>query len=176
MPTRSSPALWDNKYIFANDNGEIIALNSFSGDSIYVYKIEGSFFSGSTIVDGTIYIGNNNGKLYALNVEDGKVIWEFNSNSRILMTPAVDDENVVFGNLAGSLFSLNKLDGSLNWKTEFRGVLNSTPLITKNKIIVPEVFFSFHIVDKEGWKHFKRLLFRWKSKVFSGIFPKIFFL
>jgi hypothetical protein len=40
----------------------------------------------------------------------------------------------------------------LNWQTEFEGVLNSTPMLTNNLIILPDVLFSFHIVEKENGK------------------------
>ena len=49
VPTRSSPALVNNLFIFGNDNGEIIALNDSTGDSVYVKNIGGHFFSGLTI-------------------------------------------------------------------------------------------------------------------------------
>jgi outer membrane protein assembly factor BamB len=176
VPTRSSPSMKNNLFIFGNDNGEIISLDNSTGDSIYVSNIGGSFFSGSTIVENVIYIGNNNGKLYALNLDDGKMIWEFNSNARIIMTPAVDNENVVFGNLAGYLFSLNRNDGTLNWKTKFRGVLNATPLLTENRIVVPEVFFSFHLVDKKDGSIIKDFYLDGRAKYSPVYYKDILFI
>jgi outer membrane protein assembly factor BamB len=176
VPTRSSPSMKNNLFIFGNDNGEIISLDNSTGDSIYVSNIGGSFFSGSTIVENVIYIGNNNGKLYALNLDDGKMIWEFNSNARIIMTPAVDNENVVFGNLAGYLFSLNRNDGTLNWKTKFRGILNATPLLTENRIVVPEVFFSFHLVDKKDGSIIKDFYLDGRAKYSPVYYKDILFI
>jgi outer membrane protein assembly factor BamB len=176
VPTRSSPSMENNLFIFGNDNGEIISLDNSTGDSIYVSNIGGSFFSGSTIVDDVIYIGNNNGKLYALNLNDGKVIWDFNSHARIMMTPAVDNENVVFGNLAGYLFSLNRNDGKLNWKTKFRGILNATPLLTENKIVVPDAFFSFHLVDKKDGSIIKDFHLDGRAKYSPVYYKEILFI
>ena len=173
VPTRSSPSMEKNLFIFGNDDGEIISLNSSTGDSVYVSDIGGSFFSGSTIVDNVIYIGNNNGKLYAINLDSGKVIWEFDSEARILMTPSVDYENVIFGNLEGNLFSLNRNDGTLNWKTKFRGVLNATPLLTDNLVVVPEVFFSFHLVDKKDGSIIKDFHLDGRAK-YSPVYYKDF--
>ncbi|RKY94467.1 MAG: hypothetical protein DRQ01_02270 [Ignavibacteriae bacterium] len=176
VPTRSSPSMKNNLFIFGNDKGEIISLDNSTGDSVYVSNIGGSFYSGSTIVDDIIYIGNNNGKLYALNLDDGKVIWEFDSEARILMTPAADEENIVFGNLAGDLFSLNRTDGTLNWKTKFRGVLNATPMLTKNMIIVPEVFFSFHLVDKKDGSIIKDFYLDGRAKYSPVYYKGILFI
>jgi len=176
VPTRSSPSMKNNLIIFGNDKGEIISLDNATGDSVYVSNIGGSFYGGSTIVDGVIYIGNNNRKLYALNLDDGNVIWEFDSEARILMTPAADSENIVFGNLAGNLFSLNRIDGTLNWKTKFRGVLNATPLLTENRIIVPEVFFSFHLVDKKDGNVIKDFYLDGRSKYSPVFFRDLLFI
>jgi outer membrane protein assembly factor BamB len=66
------------------------------------------------------------------------------------MNPAIDDSNVYIGNLKGELFSFNKITGKLNWKSSLDGVLNSTPLITKNRIIITNLFKSFSIIDKEN--------------------------
>ena len=176
VPTRSSPSMKNNLFIFGNDNGEIISLDVLTGDSVYVSNIGGSFYSGSTIVDDVIYIGNNNGKLYALNLDDGKMIWEFDSDARIIMTPAVDNENVFFGNLAGYLYSLNRADGKLNWKTKFRGVLNATPLLTENRIVVPEVFFSFHLVDKKDGSIIKDFYLDGRAKYSPVYYKGILFI
>lgn len=176
VPTRSSPSMKNNLFIFGNDNGEIISLDILDGDSVYVSNIGGSFFSGSTIAENVIYIGNNNGKLYALNFDDGKVIWEFNSDARILMTPSVDDESVVFGNLAGYLFSLNRTDGTLNWKTKFRGILNATPLLTENRIVIPDTFFSFHLVDKNDGSIIKDFYLDGRAKYSPVYFKGILFI
>ncbi len=176
VPTRSSPSMKNNLLIFGNDKGEIISLDTSTGDSVYVSNVGGSFFSGSTIVDNVIYIGNSNGKLYALNLVDGKVIWEFDSEAKILMTPAADEENIVFGNLAGLLFSLNKTDGTLNWKTKFRGVLNTTPLLLKNRIVVPEVFFSFHLVDKKDGSVIKDFQLDGRAKYSPVYYKDILFI
>lgn len=176
VPTRSSPSMENHLIIFGNDKGEIISLDNSTGDSVYVSIVGGSFHSGSTIVDNMIYIGNNNGKLFALNLGDGKVIWEFDSEARILMTPAVDNENVVFGNLEGILFSLDRIDGTLNWKTKFRGVLNTTPLLTENMIIVPEVFFSFHLVDKNNGSIVKDLFLDGRAKYSPVYYRDILFI
>lgn len=146
--TRCTPVYKDSLFIFGNDEGEIIALNYNSGDTVYVSEIGGQFYSGITISGSIMYVGNENGNLYAINFSDGKVIWQFNSGARILMNPAVDDENVIFGNLGGTLFSLNKKDGTLNWQQQFRGVLNATPLLTNNIIVLPDVFLAFHLIDK----------------------------
>jgi outer membrane protein assembly factor BamB len=175
-PTRSSPAMKDDILVFGNDSGEIIALNSTTGDSVYARKIGGQFYSGITINENIIYAGNENGFLYAMKLENGEILWQYETGSRILMTPAVDDKNVVFGNLAGELFSLDKKTGKLNWQAEFDGVLNTTPMLTNNLIILPDVLFSFHIVEKENGKILRTVPLNGRAKLSPVYFHNLLFI
>jgi outer membrane protein assembly factor BamB len=176
VPTRSSPALVDNLFIFGNDKGEIIALNSSSGDSVYVKKIGGYFFSGLTVSKNIIYAGNDNGSVYALNVDDGEIIWQFDTGFRIKMEPSIDERNVYVGNLNGNFFSLNKLNGSEDWRTDFQGILNVTPLVTENLIILPDVLFAIHFLDKQNGNIVKSILLDGRAKLSPVIRKNILFI
>ncbi|MCW8811297.1 MAG: PQQ-binding-like beta-propeller repeat protein [Ignavibacteriaceae bacterium] len=175
-PTRCSPAMVNALFIFGNDDGEIIALNATTGDSVYVQNIGGFFYSGLTISGNTIYAGNDNGNIYALNVKDGEIIWHFDTGSKIIMNPAVDVNNVYVGNLAGVFFSLDKNSGEKKWSTSFSGVLNSTPLVTNNLIILPDVLFSLHFLDKETGKVIKSIPLEGRAKLSPVIHKNILFI
>lgn len=176
VPTRSSPALVDDLFIFGNDNGEIIALNSSSGDSVYVQKIGGHFFSGLTISENVIYVGNDNGFVYALDSEDGEIIWQFDTGARIKMEPSVDEQNIYIGNLNGNFYSLNKHNGNENWRTDFNGILNTTPLVTENKIILPNVLFEIHLLDKQSGEVIKSIPLDGRAKLSPVIHRNILFI
>jgi len=176
VPTRSSPALIDTLLIFGNDNGEIIALSSENGDSVYAATIGGAFFSGLTISGNFIYAGNNNSYIYALDVSNGEIIWQFKSDARILMNPAVDDENVYFGNPEGTFYSLKKTDGELNWKINFPGILDATPLITKNSIILPDKLFAIHLIDKNSGAVKKSIRLEGRAKLTPVIHNNVLFI
>ena len=175
-PSRSSPAMTSELFIFGNDDGEIIALNSNTGDSVFVKKIGGSFFSGLTISDGIIYVGNINGKIYALKVDDGTIKWQYDTGSRIIMTPVTDDQDVFIGNLAGKFYSFNKNSGEKNWSRDFTGVLNSTPLVTNNLILLPDVQFSLHLIDKFTGEVVKSIKLDGRAKLSPVIHNNILFI
>jgi len=176
VSTRSSPALKNNLLIFGNDKGGIIALDSETGDSVYVKKIGGYFFSGVTISDDDIFVGNNNGNLYALNVSNGEIIWQFDTGARILMNPAVDDKNVYIGNLEGTFYSINKTDGKQNWKIKFAGLLDATPLITENIIILPDIIFALHLINKDDGRVIKSISLDGRAKLTPVIHNKTLFI
>jgi outer membrane protein assembly factor BamB len=176
VPTRSSPALINNLFIFGNDNGEIIALNNSTGDSVYAQNIGGHFFSGLTISENIIYAGNDNGNVYALNAEDGKIIWQFDTGSRIKMEPAVDEQNIYIGNLSGNFYSFNKITGSESWRTDFKGILNVTPLVTENLIVLPNVLFAVHLLDKHTGEVLNSVPLDGRAKLSPVIHKNILFI
>jgi outer membrane protein assembly factor BamB len=176
VPTRSSPALVNDLFIFGNDKGEIIALNASSGDSVYVQEIGGHLFSGLTISENVIYAGNDNGNVYAMNAEDGEIIWQFETGSRIKMEPAIDEQNIYIGNLSGNFFSINKVSGDENWRTDFQGILNVTPLVTENLIILPNVLFAVHFLDKHTGDVLNSVSLDGRAKLSPVIHKNILFI
>lgn len=176
VPTRSSPALTNNLFIFGNDKGELIGLNSDSGDSVYVKKIGGHFFSGITVQDSIVYAGNDNGFVYAINVLDGEIIWQFDTRFKIKMEPAIDEQNLFIGNLNGDFYSINRSTGKENWKVNFKGILNSTPLITENMIILPNVLFAVHLLDKFDGSVLNTISLEGRAKLSPVIHNNILFI
>ncbi len=175
--THSSPALSENKIVFGNDNGEIIAINEKNGKTLYKKKFGGSFYSGASISDGVIFIGNNDGNLYAVNLYDGKLKWKFQTHARIVMTPAFNDKNIFVGNLNGNLYSINKETGKKNWEINLSGILNAAPLVTKNLILVPDYIGKLVFVEIKSGKIIKSLKLPgraeltpvfWRNKLFIG--------
>lgn len=176
VPTRSSPALFNNLFVFGNDKGEIIALESSSGDSVYVKEIGGHFFSGVTISENIIYVGNDNGKVYALKYENGEIIWQFDTGYRIKMEPSVDQQNLYVGNLNGNFFSINKTTGNENWRVNFQGILNSTAFVTENLIILPDVLFKLHFLDKENGNIIRSIMLDGRAKLSPVIHKNTLFI
>jgi outer membrane protein assembly factor BamB len=151
----SNPAMIDDNLLIANENGEIISLNSKTGKQNYRIKTGHPFFSGISIDKNTAFAADNNGVIYSFNVDDGKLFWSYKTSARILMNPAIDEQNLYIGNLNGDLYSIDKVFGKLIWKSELDGSFNSTPLITKNRIIVSNLFKKFTFVDKIDGKPVK---------------------
>ena len=174
--THCSPSLKDGKVIFGNDDGEIIALDVNTGDSIYVKKFEGIFNAAPSINEKCFYISNDNGYVYSINLADGKLIWKFNTGARILMTPAFDNKNLIVGNLAGDLFSLDKISGKLNWKMNTGGLLNATPLLTNNRIIIADSFLAYYLIDKSNGEIKKKISLDGRAKLTPVYFRDVLFI
>ncbi len=174
--THCSPSLKDGKVIFGNDDGEIIAIDVNTGDSIYVKKFEGIFNGAPSIDEKTVYISNDNGNIYSINLADGELIWKFDTGTRILMTPAFDNKNLIVGNLAGDLFSLDKVSGKLNWKINTGGLLNATPLLTNNRIIIADSFLAYYLIDKSNGDIKKKISLDGRAKLTPVYFRDVLFI
>ena len=92
------------------------------------------------------------------------------------MTPAVDSENVYVGNLQGNFYSINKKTGNKNWQTNFGSVLNSTPLVTNNKIILPDVLFAVHLLNKSNGEIIKSIELEGRAKLSPVYYRNLLFI
>ncbi len=148
--TKSSPSAYDNYFLFANNEGEIICLDTQKGEIVYRIKTPHPFFSGSAIKNEKLFIGDDAGLLYRIDIKTGVIQNKFDCGNRILMYPSIESENIYLGNLNGELFSLNAEDLKLNWKLVTDGVLNTSPLVTPDKLIVPDLNRKIYFVDKKS--------------------------
>ena len=92
------------------------------------------------------------------------------------MEPALDGQNLYVGNLQGNFFSVNKTTGNENWRTDFQGILNVTPLVTENLIILPNVLFAFHFLDKHTGDILKSIPLDGRAKLSPVIHKNILFI
>jgi hypothetical protein len=71
---------------------------------------------------------------------------------------------------------LNKYNGNENWKTDFNGILNTTPLITENIIILPNVLFEIHFLDKQSGLLIHSIPLEGRAKLAPVIHRNILFI
>jgi outer membrane protein assembly factor BamB len=145
----SSPVLSNDKIIFGNDQGEIIAAKESNGEILYRIETGAPFFGNAAVSGGTAFIGNDNGELIAFDIENGNLKWKYRTDARIIANPVSDDKYVIIANLSGDVYKLDKETGQLIWKQSTGGVINATPLLTKNRIIVPNLYGSVIFLNYE---------------------------
>ena len=62
----SSPCVADGKVFFGQDNGNIYALDAYSGSLIWECRTGGAIQSSPAISNGLLFVGSNDGYLYAI--------------------------------------------------------------------------------------------------------------
>lgn len=168
----SSPVMSGNIFYFGNDNGEIVAMNTATGDSVYRKKIGDTFQGGSSISGDYLYIGSDDGALYCIEHKSGTLKWEYKTESRIVMTPALDNENVYAGNLSGDFFALNKNSGKVIWNKKLGTLFNTAPLVASNYLLIPDLFKKLYFTDKETGEIKKSMEYDNRIKLTPVIFNK----
>jgi outer membrane protein assembly factor BamB len=170
------PALLEDFIFIGNEIGEIIKIDKSFGRIVQRKKISSGFLSGITAEKEAVFIGDNDGNLFSINPINLSINFEVKTGSRILMNPACDLKNVFVGNLKGDLFSINKMDGKINWSKNYKGLFNSTLIISSNKLIVPDSFKAYWILNKNDGSVIKKLELEGRAKLSPVLIDKKLFI
>jgi outer membrane protein assembly factor BamB len=99
----STPIVSGDKVIYTTgDSRSLVALNKFTGDSIYQTPAPGWIFSSPSIAGNQIYFGDNSGVLNAMDLATGKKSWTYQLESskkdkyKILNPDSTLNQDVVF--------------------------------------------------------------------------------
>lgn len=126
MEIDSSPAVANGRLIVGVSNGEILALNSTTGEKLWSYDTgagSNSIWGSPAIDSGRVYIGTRDHNLYCLNETTGALLWKYLTGDEIASSPLVSNDKVFFGSMDGKLYCLNANDGSLVWNFTTDGIV-----------------------------------------------------
>ena len=120
----SSPAVWNGTVYFGSSDGNIYALDAFSGALKWKFKTGDVVHSSPAIADGTLYIGSWDSYLYALDAASGTEKWRFKTGEDpdahnhvgIQASPAVVDGTVYFGSRDAYAYAVDAATGKPLWK------------------------------------------------------------
>ncbi len=102
--------------------GYLYALDTETGEIVWVDESGGFWDSSPVVVDSTVYIGSQDGSVYAFDALTGSVVWEASGYDYIESTPAVHDGSVIFGALGQGInhgvYSIDQSNGDLEWEFE----------------------------------------------------------
>ncbi|MFA3781867.1 PQQ-binding-like beta-propeller repeat protein [Melioribacteraceae bacterium 4301-Me] len=154
-----TPAIFDNDFLFGNQNGEIISVNYINNKINYRVKISSGFESGVVIKNQKGFIGSSDGNLFCFDVKDGKILWEVNTGHKIKTLPVMNDSSLFIGNLNGDIFSIKQSNGKLNWKISVGGVIDVTPLLFSNYLLEPNQNKKLDVIDIKNGKVVKSIAY-----------------
>jgi outer membrane protein assembly factor BamB len=142
MEIDSSPAVANGRLIVGVSNGEILALNSTTGEKLWSYDTgagSNSIWGSPAIDSGRVYIGTRDRNLYCLNETTGALLWAYLTGDEIDSSPLVSDGEVFFGSHDGKLYCLNANDGALIWNFTIDGGFYSSPAIWNNAVFIGSI-------------------------------------
>jgi MYXO-CTERM domain-containing protein len=101
---KASPAIADGKVVIAARNGNVRALDSNNGQSVWE-KTFAEFVSSPAIANGKVLVGSLDRKMYMLNLADGNKLQEKLATAEIESSPAISGTQGVWTAKDGTLYS-----------------------------------------------------------------------
>jgi len=135
--------------LFATEAGDIVCLNSVSGEEKWTYKIGlppstcPAVYGGTVLIGATPKIGNNTPcKLIAVNLSNGKLKWTFKGGAgeSILSSPLASDRVYFATNIVGNtetkgnIYCLDIKNGSTLWKIKNISGFVASPAVSDGLI------------------------------------------
>jgi len=107
----STPALVGDTLFASANAGDVMAIDTDSGNVYWRTRLAGPLWSGPVVVDGTLVIGDCSGTLYAFDVSNPKrkprKLWQMTLGGCIETTPAVWDGMIYVGTRAGYEYGIS---------------------------------------------------------------------
>jgi outer membrane protein assembly factor BamB len=146
---KKSLILDKNKVIFNNTKGEIIALNKFNGNLLwitptvsYAESIKPYLINSSELVlnHNEVYLSNNKNSFFSIDVNNGLVNWSQNINSNL--RPIIIGDLILTISLKGYLYIIDKDSGNI---IRISDILKSLKIKKREKTSI-----NGFVVDKDN--------------------------
>jgi outer membrane protein assembly factor BamB len=126
-----------NRIYAASRDGNVVALDPETGDTIWRTELDVELSAGPGVGDGIVVVGGADGYLIALNVDSGIEIWRANVLGETLARPVIKDNLVIAMTIDNRLRAVSAFDGSDRWSFE-----QSTPILTIRGSATPVIVGS----------------------------------
>ena len=112
----------EGRLYFSNlDPGQVIALGTHTGATLWKRSLPGRTESSPVVVGNMVIAGCECGNLYAFNAETGKTIWQTNLGGQIKAAPAISNGVAYVGDYSGTMSAVNISNGSIKWQSDSQG-------------------------------------------------------
>ena len=99
----------------ASENGNVLAIESETGDVIWSSRLRVTVTGGVGAGEGLVLVGTTDAEIVALAQSDGEVQWRAPVSSEVLSPPQISDEIVVVQTIDGKLIALEAGSGEQRW-------------------------------------------------------------
>ena len=139
--TKITPIL-DEGFVFAaSENGEVVAINSISGDIVWQTELDTTITGGVGAGDNIVMVATEEAELVTFQQSDGQELWRARVSSEVLSQPKTNGDIVVAQTVDGKLVALDRHTGDQRWTYEttlpaltLRGT--SSPVITPDGKVI----------------------------------------
>ncbi len=135
------PTLAGNQLIAVSVDGEVLALDTANGQSIWQSQLNHRIVAGVGAGEGIVVVVSDAGVVLALDINDGAALWEYQLSEVVFAPPLVYRERVVLRTIDGNLVALSATDGEFLWdaiydQPEFLEFGSASPIGYQNAVII----------------------------------------
>jgi outer membrane protein assembly factor BamB len=165
----SSPAIVNGVVYIGSDDGDLFALNAYTGALIWNRTLGDLSTCSPAVVDGVVYASVWEGKNYALNASNGDVIW---SNNRRYSgsSPAVVD-GVFYISESGNAVAINATTGEYIWRYSIGTNGGNIPIVADGSVFISDSGYVFAINASTGelrWSRTFRISNTYNSPAYAN--------
>ncbi len=153
--------------VYANNKGEIVAVQQKSGKVIRRFLTSGKIYSTPAISGNLVVCASTDNSIYCLNLKTGRLVWKFETEKPIVASPVINHETVFIGSSEGVFRAIDLKTGKLKWQfDQVNNFVESKPLIYENAVYFGSWGNAFYALDQQTgkllWKREK-----YASRMFS---------
>ena len=146
--------------LYANTHGEMVNLDSRTGQLIWKYRTKGKIFSTPAIGDGRVVCAGTDSLVYCLSLKSGKPLWQFKSGKSMVASPLIHESRVYIGSSEGLFRCLDLKNGRVLWQNDgIKNFVEAKPLFYQDKIYFGSWGNTFYALEGESgalvWKREK---------------------
>jgi outer membrane protein assembly factor BamB len=145
----SSPAVVDGRVLVGCSDGNLLCLNQWEGQVLWVTHVGGANASSPAVQDNVVFVTSNRGA-HAVDMLTGNLIWNFLTSWPVASCPAVADGLVFVGSENDDrVFALENSTGKQVWVFQTGGWLTS-PAVDSDKqlVLVGSKDFKLYCLDE----------------------------
>lgn len=120
-----------------SSDGNLYALNTADGSTLWSYKTGGAVNSTPVFDGGNVYFSANDGYVYSLKGNNGTLLWRRQIMDALPSSPLISGGMIYVGSSVGSIYALNESNGALRWRYSTVGTAaTSTPIVANHMLYV----------------------------------------
>lgn len=141
-PVRSSPAVANQVAYVGNDAGDVEAISTTIGASVWQATTGGPVDSSPAIDPKAdlVIVGSGDDNVYAFNMQTGATVWKTPTGGAVESSPALVNGVVYVGSDDGHLYALSETTGAVLWSAPLSGPVTASPAVdtTAQEVVVDD--------------------------------------
>jgi outer membrane protein assembly factor BamB len=131
---RLRPVIYKDAVYAAAANGEVVAVNRSSGDTIWEVELETELSGGVGVYGDALFVGTSEGHVLKLSTASGEQLWSTPVFGEILSPPQGNGEVIIAQTYDGKLHGLDSQSGKLLWTYD-----SNVPVLTVRGTSTPVI-------------------------------------